>query len=284
MALSLPYPNTPLVGQPGDPVPINANFTALAQAIQSFDGSQIAAGTIVSSALSSTVNPITRDNLIITNFVSSGCIWITVSGLNGTMSSGTLFINGNMVLVNGVISNTFTASKDTYIDIDVNGNVYYQTVSNGTAAPSITANSIRVAKIITNGSAITSILQTGLDSLNNFIYPQNFVKSAADTNGWVARHYPGWITYEQTITVTGQVVGPNTNVALTGISIPIGIIDSSKLRFSIGLLGGFAGRIYVSLDNGNTNAAVTSMTPNLGNLTSGSITFTGFVYVYAITV
>ncbi len=217
MALSLPYPNTPLVGQPGDPVPINANFTALAQAIQAFDGSQIAVGTVVAAALNSVINPVTRDNLIITNFVSSGCVWSTVSGLSGTMSSGTLFINGNMAVVNGVISKTFTASKDTYIDIDVNGNVYYQEVSNGAASPSITANSIRIAKVVTSGAAITSIVQTGVDSLNNQIYPTN-------PNGY--NSWPSW-----TPTWTVLTVGNGVNASSY---IKIGKTIIARIQFTLG--------------------------------------------------
>lgn len=232
MALSLPYPNTPQNGQAGDATPINANFTALAQAIQSFDGSQIAAGTIVGSALNSTVNPITRDALLFRNFVSSGCIWSTVSGLQGTMSSGVLFINGNMVTVNGVVAQTFTASQDTYIDIDYNGNVYYQGVSNNASSPAITANSVRVAIVVTSGSAISSINQGSIaatapvvssvvltvnDTLGNLIYPTDPMSKI--------------IGYRQ-ITTTFSTAS-TTDTQVTGLSCPVIVPTGRKVKISL---------------------------------------------------
>lgn len=255
MALILPYPNTPLNGQPGDPVPINANFTAIAQAIQAFDGSQISAATIVSSALNSTINPITRDNLIIGNFVSSGCIWSTVSGLQGTMSSGTLFINGNMVTVNGVISNTFTASKDTYIDIDYNGNIYYQAVANGAASPSLTANSIRVAKVIT-GASISSIQQFGEDSLGNTIYYTNSAKQQAwtDISSWST--VTGWASFTNKIirytqvgkTVQIQFILTGTSNAVT-VQFTVPIPAKNNSNFNIEMASG------LNQDNGTTQSS-----------------------------
>lgn len=232
MALVLPYPGTPQNGQTGDATPISANFTAIAQAVQSFDGSQIAATTVVGSALNSAINPITRDNLIVRNFVSSGCIWTTVSGLQGTMSSGTLFINGNMVTVNGVVSNSFTASNDTYIDIDYNGNIYYQAVSNNVASPAITANSVRVAVVVC-GASITSTNQgsttavnptvsnnilTVCDSLGNLIYP------TSPSGGLIGYRY---------ITANSSAVVNATGALLTGLTLPIISPGNRRLKITV---------------------------------------------------
>jgi hypothetical protein len=190
MTLVLPYPNTPTNGQPGDPVPINANFTAITQAIQDFDGSQIAAGSVADSALATNIDPITRGNETVADFVFTGCVWSSVSGLSGTCTGGTYYVNGNRIVFPGVVSHTFTASKDTYVDLDYLGNVTYSAVSNNAASPSITANSIRVAIVITGASSITfvntgqidstlsgfapvisSVSLTTTDSLGNLIYP-----------------------------------------------------------------------------------------------------------------
>lgn len=194
MAVTDPYPGQPTDGQSLDAVPILAKFNALFQGIQSFDGSQIQAGTVAGSAMQSSVNPNTLLKEIESPFVATGLIWSSVSGLQGTMSSGIAYIaNASAtfrVSITGVGSYTFTASKDTYIDIDYNGNIYYQAVSNNAASPSITANAIRVAIVVTNGSAISFINQgqtdstlsgfapvissvalTVSDSLGNLIYP-----------------------------------------------------------------------------------------------------------------
>lgn len=106
------------------------------------------------------------------------------------MTGGTIYYSGTPVTVNSVASHTFTASKDTYIDIDKNGNIAYQAVTNNAASPSITANSIRVAIVITGASAIgfinigqtdttlsgfapiaSSVSYCVQDSLGNLIYP-----------------------------------------------------------------------------------------------------------------
>ena len=70
-----------------------------------------------------------------------------------------------------VANNTYTASKDTYVDIGTDGTVDYNEVANGAASPALSASHIRVAKVVTNGSAITSVVQAGADSLSNPIKP-----------------------------------------------------------------------------------------------------------------
>lgn len=188
MAFSLPNPTSPTNGQSLDATPILANEIAIAQAIASFDGSQVQAGTIVGSALATTANPNTLLAATTFPFVASGCVWSAVSGLGGTMTGGIIYYNGTPVTVNSVASHTFTASDDTYVDIDKNGNVTYNAVSNNSASPAITTNSIRVAIVVCSGSAITtvnlgsiaataptisSVLITVQDSLGNLIYPTN---------------------------------------------------------------------------------------------------------------
>lgn len=171
MAFSLPNPTVPTNGQPGNAIPILENELALAQAIASFDGSQIQAGSVTEAAFANAVNPRLRSSEMMANFVFSGCTWSLVSGFSGTMTGGTIYVNGYRVVVAGVGANTFAASSDTYVDIDYLGNVTYQAVANGANAPTITANAIRVAKIITSGAAITSVVQSGSDSASNIIYP-----------------------------------------------------------------------------------------------------------------
>jgi hypothetical protein len=173
MALIVPNPTVPTDGQPLEATTLLQNLQAVYAAIQAFDGSQIVAGSVGVNALTSSINPNTLLHDTITPFVQSGCGWAVVSGLQATMAGGIIYVATSLaeyrVVVNGVASYTAGASTDTYVDIDYNGNVYYQAVSNGSAAPSLTANSIRIAKLISNGTGITSIQQTGTDSLGNII-------------------------------------------------------------------------------------------------------------------
>lgn len=169
MALNPPFPNSPKNGDALDASPVLANLQAVYDAIQSFDGSQIASKSVVEAALADAINPRLRGSETLTPFVASGLVWTAGAGLLGSMTSGVLYYNGYRKTVNAISNHTFTASKDTYIDIDYLGNVYYTEVANGATSPALTANSTRIAKVVTNGSAITSVVQTGKDSLGNWI-------------------------------------------------------------------------------------------------------------------
>lgn len=192
MGLTLPNPTVPTNGQPLDATPILQNILAIAQAIQSFDASQVAAGTLLAAAFNSSINPNTLMKETSYPFVSTGLAWSTISGLNVGMTSGVLYYNGIRVSVLSVSSQAMAASKDTYIDIDVNGNITYQAVTNGSASPALTTNSIRVAIIVSGASSITfinqgqidttlsgfgptvsSILLSFTDSIGNIIYPND---------------------------------------------------------------------------------------------------------------
>lgn len=107
------------------------------------------------------------------NFVASGGVIAQTSGLTGSFSNIVYYINGRRYTVSSVANRTYTASTDTYVDIGISGTVTYTAVANGVASPALAANSIRVAKVITSGAAITSVVQTGSDSLGNIIYPIN---------------------------------------------------------------------------------------------------------------
>lgn len=56
----------------------------------------------------------------------------------------------------GALTNTYTASQDTYVDLSNAGAFTYVAVANGATAPAITASSIRLAKVVTNGSGVTT--------------------------------------------------------------------------------------------------------------------------------
>lgn len=237
MAFTLPNPTSPTNGQSLDATPILANEIALAQAIASFDGSQIQSGTTAGSALVATANPNTLLNATSFPFVASGCVWSVVSGLGGTMSGGTIYYGGTPVTVNSVASHTFTASKDTYVDVDRNGNVTYQPVTNNSASPSITANSIRVGIVITGASAITfvnigqidttisgfapiisSVSLTTTDSLGNLIYP-------TDPQMRI-------LGYRQiTAAVTG--ITSTSGALVTGLTCPVSPPSGRKVKVSV---------------------------------------------------
>jgi hypothetical protein len=90
--------------------------------------------------------------------------WV-VSGLLGsdpgatltmTTPSGVCHQTGKRVVSAG-FTHTYTASKDTYDDIDSAGTITHVAVNNGAGVPAVTADSQRLQKVVTNGSEITSV-------------------------------------------------------------------------------------------------------------------------------
>lgn len=231
MALVVPNPTVPTNGQALDASPLLANLNAVYQAIQAFDGSQIVAGSVAAAAFNAAINPNTLMNETTFPFIQTGLVWSTVSGLNGTMTSGVLYFNGIRVSVLSVASNAFAANKDTYIDIDVNGNITYQAVTTNTASPAITANSIRVG-ICVAGASITSFNQ-GLesavtpiissvalsvnDSLGNLIYPRDPNRKLLGLRQIISQ-------FTGTATSSTQV---------TGLSCPVIVPVGRKIKISV---------------------------------------------------
>lgn len=96
------------------------------------------------------------------NYVASGCVWsgdAYGSTRLGSMTSGVVYINGKRIAVSAVTGRTFTASRDTYIDVDNTGAITYSEVTNNnTSSPSLAANSIRLGIVVTGASSIASKL------------------------------------------------------------------------------------------------------------------------------
>lgn len=121
---------------------------------------------------------IIRHSRTFTDYIFSGGVWSLVSGLNGAMTA-LIGYQAGIPITNALIATrAFTASKDTYVDVLRGGTniaptatIVYTEAVNGGASPALAANSIRLAKVITSGAAITSVVQTGSDSLGNIIYP-----------------------------------------------------------------------------------------------------------------
>lgn len=235
MSFVLPNPTTPQNGQPGDATPILQNEQAIAQAISNFDGSQINPGSITEGALTASIDPVTRGNETITNFVFSGCIWSAVTGLAGTMTGGTIYVKGFRTIITGVGSNTFAASSDTYVDIDNLGNIVYVAVSNNASSPSITANSLRVAIVVTSGSTITFINQGQTDTTLSGFAPVVSGVSYTVNDGAGNLIYPNdpggkVLGYRQ---ITSSGLGIAVDTAIAGLSsCPVIVPANRKIKIT----------------------------------------------------
>lgn len=189
------------------------------------------------------------------NFVASGCIITQTSGLNWSMTAGVVYINGARYTV-AAATGSVTASKDTYFDIlapitgtvatlvNTGGNI----VANNAASPALAANSIRLAKVVTNGTTITSVLQYGRDSLYNTIRPNGAVGGAelnsselfgnvrsASNASVINPSAVGDQNFGAACQIAFTVAAPC--IALVTVNISMGAVGDSELRPSIYLDG-----------------------------------------------
>jgi len=163
----------------------------------------------------------------VADHIQSGGIWSTLTLLNAAMTTLIGFQNTNRGTVAAVATRAFTASKDTYVDVlrNTTTNLFtlvYTEVANNAASPALAVNSIRLAKVITSGAAITSITQSGKDSLANLIYPLGSIGGENIQSYKVQRR-------NNTVNIT-----ENTAVMQTGwvaISPPTGLNASTTVTF-----------------------------------------------------
>jgi hypothetical protein len=269
---TLPYPGKPANGDTLDAGVVQANLTALAQAIQSFDGSQITPGSISAAAFAAAINPNTTVKETLRPFVASGCTWQIVSNLQGTMISGVIYVNGIRATIGGVGSYNFTASQDTYIDADYNGNLYYIPVGNGAASPALTANAIRLAKIVTNTTAITSIVQGGMDSNNVLVYPHGTSGSTSyvDANGWTVMDHGNYREYCKKGSVADSLLASGWHSLLVSGNLPVGIASITNGLFVTSSVNSSDPAITASL---SAPVGATSLSANVSNQYASSVSF-----------
>src|SRR3990167_6533997 len=159
------------------------------------------------------------------NFVSGGGVW--------TADNAGVNINGKRVTASAVSARTFTASKDTYVDLGDDGVITYTEVANNAASPSLASNAIRIAVVITGattiasqnainqgqlgptGPTISSVILSVVDSLGNLIYNRNPT--------------PGVIGYRQ---ATSDQGGITSEVDLTGLSVPVIVPANKRIKIT----------------------------------------------------
>ncbi|WCK53828.1 tail fiber domain-containing protein [Aneurinibacillus sp. Ricciae_BoGa-3] len=90
------------------------------------------------------------------DLVVSGLLPTTSSNLTTTTPAGLAYVLGKRVTT-GNDSHTYAASSDTYIDLSNAGGLNYIGVANGATTPAVTANSMRIAKVVTSATAVTGV-------------------------------------------------------------------------------------------------------------------------------
>ncbi len=98
---------------------------------------------------------------IVQDFVVSGLLGVDPgASLTMVIPAGIAYVLGRRVVkLSGAsdLTRTYTVSKDTYVDISHTGAITYTEVTNGAAAPAVAANSLRLMKVVTDGTEITNV-------------------------------------------------------------------------------------------------------------------------------
>lgn len=211
---------------------INANFNTIKNG---FNGQTQGSATTGSSTnilaasigyldLGAEANPVTRDSellgigvdtftagtLVQTTFVTSGLLPVTSATLTSNVSAGVAFINGYRVS-KVATAQTYAASMDTYLDISQTGVFTQSAVALGGTQPSVAANSARLAKVVTSGTAITSVTDLARRSLAGVSVPINYRQGmlvSRDSTSTI-KVYPG------TVEMNGSMVTKTTTTTLS---------------------------------------------------------------------
>lgn len=225
---------------------VNQNFTDLSNGTGDVDANKLA---------------LTRAEAF-SDFVASGLVWSQVSGLNGAMTTGIAYVTDASGLclrlsVSAITSKAFTASKDTYVDLGSDGVVYYTEVANGATEPALSANRIRLAKVIANGSAITGIVQSGTTDIST-VYP----KSPVAPYDW----------YEEIGRTTLKATSSSMSVTFPKkkyLKIIIAVIASGGVIDSAIIFNNDNGNNYATKYTANFGAAVDSLSATSIPIESG---------------
>lgn len=115
--------------------------------------------------------------------IVSGLTLPTSADLTSTLAAGVAWVIGTRV-VKAATALTFAASSDTYVDLGKDGTLTLAAVANGTAAPAVTANSLRLLKAVTSATAVTGV--TNLARMALRTTPQDVVE-IGDANALIKR-------------------------------------------------------------------------------------------------
>lgn len=254
----------------------NANIATSA----AIDGSKLANTSITSGKLATAVNPETRDSARFFDHISSGCVWSGDSYGStraASCTSGVVFLSGKYLTVAAVTARSFTASKDTYCDLQDNGDGtaiwVYSEATNNAASSALTSGNLRGAIIVTGASSIanvgsinqgqetkvlpiaSSIPYAVTDSLGNLICPR-------DPN----RRLLG---YRQVVASQGSIT---SEVDVTGMTAVVNVPSGRKIRLSVALSGSNTSSntaTFYAFKEGSTTLKGT----NLGHPASGNLYF-----------
>lgn len=169
------------------------------------------------------------------DFVQSGCVWSGDSYAStraASMTAGVVYLSGRRVPVALVTARLFTASKDTYIDVDNTGTITYTEVTNNAASPALTAGSIRIGIIVTGASNIAAAGSVNQGEIDKILpIASSVAYSVTDSLGnLICPRDPNRKVLGYRMLGSSFVTSSSGNVAITGLSMPIIAPAGRKIR------------------------------------------------------
>lgn len=138
---------------------LNDNFTeSLTGGINNINAANIVDDSLTEAEMADEINPRVRTyEGAACEFVYEGLLPSEDSDLTSDITAGTAYPRGYRIKKASVTSKTYTASKWTFVDIDINGDFQYSEVAIGGATPSVATNSIRLARVSTDGTTVLGV-------------------------------------------------------------------------------------------------------------------------------
>ena len=140
---------------------LNDNRLTFTNFLNSIDGGNIQTGTVSADALRGTANSEQFRGEAFNDWVYTGLLPTAEAGgdLTSDITAGTVYVantstNRQPRVLKDATSHTYTAYKWTYVDINNNGTFTFVEQAQGTAEPNVTANSIRLARVSSDGDTL----------------------------------------------------------------------------------------------------------------------------------
>ena len=150
--------------------------TTVVNAINSADGNLLQTGSVSSDKLDANANPVNFRNEAFNDWVYTGLIPPTSASLASTTTAGTAYISGLRV-VKDATAHTYTASKWTYLKLDKDGTYSYDEKAIGSSATALPADTIRLARVSTDGTTVAAVLDQRTLSISLDSFQENFQRS-----------------------------------------------------------------------------------------------------------
>lgn len=142
---------------------LNTSFNTIKNVINGgLDSDNIEDGSIGIDDMATAASPAQREGDHFNAYTKTGMLPATDTDLTSDISAGVSYVKSDAGLLYRIATDatakTYTASKDTWVYIDSNGAFQYEEVANGAAQPSTPSNSLILAKVVTDGDNITSVV------------------------------------------------------------------------------------------------------------------------------